>query len=543
MLANHTVDLHPQILLPDLVSHLPEGRGASFPPLLITGITLDSRRVRPGDLFVALTGGSTDAHRFIPPAVQKGAAAVVGTQRLEGLPVPYLQVSDSRRALADLSAAFYGFPARRLTVIGVTGTDGKTTTSTLIYSILQAAGLGAGMISTVNAYIGAETLDTGFHVTTPEAPDIQRYLAQMVARGLTHVVLESTSHGLAQQRVAACDFDLGVVTNITHEHLDYHGTYEAYREAKARLFTSLSETPVKPHGNLRIAVLNRDDASYEYLSSLIHSINAGLLNSTPGAPSAPVHIISYGLHPAADVRAEEVLYSETGTSFQVAGRNFRFPVESPLVGGFNLTNLLAAAAAAVGMNIEAAAVQAGVRAVESIPGRMENIDLGQDFMAVVDFAHTPNALRRALQALRQMAAGRVIAVFGSAGLRDRAKRRMMAETAAELADLTILTAEDPRTESVDEILAEMAAGSQGRGGVEGKSFWRVTDRGEAIALAVSLAREGDVVTAFGKGHEQSMCFGETEYAWDDRTAMRAALALRLGLPGPQMPYLPTQEKH
>ena len=525
-----------QVPLADLLNALPGFERVEVPDTTVTGIALDSRRVQPGDLFVALAGGNTDGHRYIPAAIGKGAAAVVGMQPRLELDVPYLQVGDSRQALAYLSAAFYGFPARRLTVIGVTGTDGKTTTSTLIYQILSAAGKKVGMISTVNAFIGEDVLDTGFHVTTPEAPDLQRYLAQMVERGLTHVVLEATSHGLEQQRVLACDFDLGVVTNITHEHLDYHGSYEAYRAAKARLFTSLAETPSKPQGNLRLAVLNRDDASYDYLSSLIQSLNTTHISQL----QAPIPVISYGLHPESTLRAEGIAYDPSGLRFTAAGRDFRLPIESRLSGEFNVSNCLAAVAATViGLGVEARAAENGILALQSIPGRMERIDLGQDFMAIVDFAHTPNALQRALRTARQMTSGRVIAVFGSAGLRDRAKRRMMADASVEMADLTILTAEDPRTESLEDILSEMADGARAQGGVEGEAFYRIPDRGKAIRFALSQANPGDLVIALGKGHEQSMCFGEVEVPWDDRTAMRAALAERLGVPGPEMPPLPT----
>jgi UDP-N-acetylmuramoyl-L-alanyl-D-glutamate--2,6-diaminopimelate ligase len=225
------MDASRPVHLSEILQNLQLPSLAQLADTVITGICLDSRQISPGCIFVALEGGNTDGHRYIPEAIRSGAAAVVGTRPLQDLPVPYLQVEDSRRALADLSAAFYGFPARSLTVVGVTGTDGKTTTANLIYHILQAAGLRAGMISTVNALIGDQVLDTGFHVTTPEAPDVQRYLAQMVAAGLTHVVLEATSHGLEQQRVANCEFDLALVTNISHEHLDFHGTYAAYRAA------------------------------------------------------------------------------------------------------------------------------------------------------------------------------------------------------------------------------------------------------------------------------------------------------------------------
>ncbi len=507
--------------LSSLLAHYPI-LSAHPKDVVISGIAVDSRRVRPGDLFVA-TSDTIDGHQFIPAAVQNGAVAVVGTKPLSDVDVPYVQVEDSRGALAYLSAAFYDFPYRKLTLIGVTGTDGKTTTTNLIFEILRAARFKAGMISTVNAVIGGEALDTGFHVTTPEAFEVQHYLAQMVDAGLTHAVLETTSHGLAARRVLGEQFDLGVVTSITHEHLDYHGSYEEYRAAKARLFIGLANAEPKPHNPPRRAILNRDDASYDYLSSV-----------------TTVRQISYGLDPQADVRAIDVRHAPDGLLFTARGSGFEFPIESRLFGEYNVSNCLAAiAACVVGLGISSEFAQQGIAALSGVPGRMERIDLGQPFTAIVDFAHTPNALRRALESARHVAQGRVIAVFGSAGLRDREKRRLMAETSAELADLTILTAEDPRTESLDAILEEMAAGAISRGGVEGQTFWRVPDRGEAIRFALSLAQPADVVLTLGKGHEQSMCFGETEYPWDDRTALRAALSELLALPGPAMPRLPT----
>lgn len=491
----------------------------------ITGIAFDSRQVEPGDLFVAFSGFNQDGHAFIPHAIERGASAVVGTGAFGSLPVPYVQVSDSRLALAELSAALQGFPARHLTMVGITGTDGKTTTTNLLYQILQAARLPAGMISTVNAVIGEQVLDTGFHVTTPDAPQVQAYLAEMLAAGLSHVILETTSHGWAQQRVAACEFDIGVITNITHEHLNDHGSFENYRAAKARLFTSLAETGVKAQGNPRLAVLNRDDSSYAYLSPLVS-----------------VRQVSYGLSPTADIRAEHLRYQPAGITFDALGPNWRVPVTCRLAGVFNVLNCLAAiTTAVVGLGIAPQVAAQGVANLVGIPGRMERIDLGQEFTAMVDFAHTPNALQSALQTARQMTDGRVLVVFGSAGLRDRQKRRMMAEVAAELADISVFTAEDPRTELLDSILAEMAAGAESRGGVAGHSFWRVPDRGEAIRFAVAKAQPGDIVLACGKGHEQSMCFGVIEHPWDDRVAMRAALSEHLGVPGPQMPYLPTQD--
>lgn len=524
-------DLDSEVLLTDLIQEVPGVLQAPEKDACISGIALDSRLVKPGSLFVAVRGDNTDGHRYIPDAIQAGAVAVVGMLSITGLDVPYVQVAESRLALAYLAAAFYGFPARRLTMLGVTGTDGKTTTANLIFRILQTAGWRVGMISTVNAVIGEKILDTGFHVTTPEAPDVQRYLAEMVDAGLTHVILETTSHGWSQHRVAACDFDIGVVTNITHEHLDYHGSYEAYRDAKARLFTGLAQTPLKPFNPPRGAVLNRDDASYDYLDGV-----------------TSVQKVSYGLDPRADVRAQGIAQTAGGLAFTASGKDFEFEVSTSLVGEFNVSNCLAAISATLSLlGLPFQTVQQGISALPGVPGRFERIDLGQPFTVIVDFAHTPNALRRALEASRAILSnqtgvrGRVIAVFGSAGLRDRAKRRLMAQVSAQLADITVLTAEDPRTESLDAILAEMASGIESQGGVEETSFWRVPDRGEAMRFALRLAQPGDLVIACGKGHEQSMCFGATEYPWDDRIAMCAALAELLGKPGPEMPYLPTQK--
>ena len=509
--------------LHELLTDIPDLDPGGLPDSDVSGVTADSRQVLPGTVFVAIPGLTLNGSTFLPDAARRGACLLIGEGPDPALGVAYRRVPEARWTLAQLAAAWHGRPARQMVMIGVTGTDGKTTTCNLIHAILQAAGLRAGMISTVNAVIGDRVLDTGFHVTTPEAIEVQSYLAQMVTAGLTHCVLEATSHGLDQHRVAACDFDLGVVTNITHEHLDYHGDFETYREAKARLFAGLSIRAPKTVSVTPAAILNQDDGSFEYLAS-----------------RSGVRRISYGLTEAAEVHAENLAPAPDGLAFDVIGPGYRQPIRSSLRGRFNAANILAAFAAAVeGLGIAPAIAAHGIAAVAAVPGRMEPVDLGQPFTALVDFAHTPNALRRALEAARTMTTGKVIAVIGSAGLRDRAKRRMMAEAAVEMADETVLTAEDPRTEPLDAILAEMAAGAEERGGVEGRTYWRVPDRGQALRFAVGRARAGDLVITCGKGHEQSMCFGETEYAWDDRQALRAALAERLGLPGPQMPILPT----
>ena len=505
--------------------------GLSHPPLNafedveVRGIATDSRQVQPGDAFFALVGEHFDGHRFAAAAVDQGAAAVIGTQPLARLGVPYVHIQgDDRTALAQFSAAFYDYPSRQLVVIGVTGTDGKTTTTNLVYHILRTAGIRVGMISTVNALIGDEALDTGFHVTTPEAPDVQRYLAQMVDAGLTHAVLEVTSHGLAQRRADEVEFDLAAVTNVTHEHLDYHRTYQGYLAAKGRLFEAL-DSGRGAKDVPKLAVLNKDDESYPYLA---------------GRSDARILSYSLGEDIGADFWAREIRSTPNELRFSVNGLGQAFQISTPLIGRYNVANGLAAIGLTVGgLEVPIPTVQAAFETISTVPGRMERIDMGQDILAIVDFAHTPNAIRQALQTARELTDGKVIAVFGSAGLRDVEKRKLMPEIAAGLADEMILTAEDPRTESLQAILEDMAEGARRGGAVEGVSFWREPDRGSALRMAVRRAEPGDLVITCGKGHEQSMCFGEVEYAWDDRTALRAALAEHLGIDGPHMPKLPT----
>jgi len=460
----------------------------------IKGICFDSRGVKNGCLFIALEGGSSDGHKYIADAVEAGACAVIGRKNIEIGEVPYFRVVNPREAMAHIAAAFYGFPARSLTVIGVTGTDGKTTTVNLIYKSLLACGFKAGMISTVNAVIGQESIDTGFHVTTPESPTIQSLLRKMVEAGMTHVVLETTSHGLDQFRAEACEFDLAVVTNITHEHLDYHGGYENYFAAKFKLIEYLQTTSHKNGVNQRIAVINSDDISHDrILKKIEQQAIRGL------------RLITYGTSQNAEVKAKNIKMSADGLNFDIVTSFGEYNVVSPLIGDYNIHNILAAIATiAVGMNQPMKKVIDGVKNTSYVPGRMERIDIGQDFTAIVDFAHTPNALKVALETARKLTNGKVIAVFGSAGLRDRQKRRMMAAVSAELADVSILTAEDPRTENLDTILGEMADEAGLKGAKENMDFFIVPDRGDAILKAVRQAVNGDLVIACGKGHEQSM---------------------------------------
>ncbi len=472
--------------------------------LVTAPIVEASNDIEVGGVFVARKGLSVDGHQFIPQAIEGGAVAIVGEHELDNLSVPYIQVQNAQAITGHLASAFYDFPSHKLIVIGVTGTDGKTTTSHIIHSILRQVGdsIRPGLISTIEAEFGGTTEATGLHVTTPSAPSLQRYLARMVENKLTHVVLEMTSHGLAQGRLNGVAIDVAVLTNVMHEHLDYHGTWEAYRDAKAIMFQMLSKT-YKKSNIPKIAVINGADESYDYFAQI---------------PADKT--ISYGINEA-DLQAMNIRYQPDGTFFSVDDTDYQLN----LVGEFNVSNALAGIGAGRALNVSDEAIQHGLSAVTSLSGRMQRIDEGQDFTAIVDFAHTPNALKRALEAGRTMLphAKKLIAVFGSAGLRDVEKRRLMAEVSVQMADITILTAEDPRTESLDDILQMMATACEYRGGIEGETFFRVPDRGEALYRACDMAQAGDIVMACGKGHEQSMCFGTIEYPWDDREALQNAL--------------------
>lgn len=483
--------------------------GPSPTDVTITLLTSDSRQVQPGALFVAYRGVQHDLHRFLPDAIARGAAAVVVEQTpTELLTVPVIIVPNGREALGWLAATWYDHPSRLLRVIGVTGTDGKTTTSNLIASILTAMGQPHGLVSTLGARIGPLEQDTGFHTTTPDALQLQRYLREMVDAGALYAVLEVTSHSLSQERVAGVAFDVAVVTNITHEHLDEHGTIENYRAAKRRLFEHLGRSERKPD-TPKVAILNADDSSFAMLEAL------------------PVDIqLSYGIEQPADVRARDIHYANDGTRLIADTPIGPITLFSPLLGPFNVSNILAATATAITLGADQSQIAAGIEALARLRGRMDAVDLGQEFLAVVDFAHTPNALQRALEAARIMIPphGRVIAVFGCAGLRDVQKRPWMGEISGRLADLTVITAEDPRTENLDEIMEQVAAGARRAGAVEGETYVKIGDRAAAIEWAVQQAHPGDIVIACGKGHEQSMCFGEIEYPWSEHEAMAAAIA-------------------
>ncbi len=384
--------------------------------------------------------------------------------------------------LAILAVFIHGYPAQKLKVIGVTGTDGKTTTANLIHHLLTKSGKKAALISTISAKIGQKEIPTGFHVTSPHPWKLQSLLRRIMDKGYQYLVLEATSHGLAQHRLLGSNFYLGVITNVTEEHLDYHQTYENYLAAKAKLFSGV-----------KIAVLNKDDQSYFYLKSKIKNQKS--------------KIITYGIKKKADFTPQ----------------TFKFKTLLP--GEYNQYNCLAAIAVASSLGIDEKKIKKAIASFKSLEGRMEAIDEGQDFKVYVDFAHTPNALEQVLKTLKkELKEGKkLLVVFGCAGLRDIQKRPKMGTIASRLADLVILTAEDPRTEDVKKIINQIARGCLKKGGVEGRTFFKVPDRSEAIRFAVNKAKKDDLVVICGKGHEKTMCFGRKEYPWSDQKEVSRAL--------------------
>ncbi len=411
---------------------------------------------------------------------------------------------------AVIAVLWHGYPARDMVVIGVTGTDGKTTTSHLIYSILVRAGLPTSLITTTGTAIhGSDRVPLGLHVTTPSPFELQNFLREARRAGSKYVVLEATSHGLAQHRVLGSNFRIGVVTNITAEHLDYHGDYDQLLRDKARLLRSV-----------KTSVLNRDDASFEAL-----------------LPLAGGKVLTYGLQPGADLSAQQIEARAEGTSFTLPGIAPR--IHTGLIGSYNVENMLAAAAAALALGIDADAIVAGLEATRPPPGRLQRIETGQDFTVFVDFAHTSNSLETMLRMVRKLAQKKLIVVFGCAGERDPGKRFPMGASAGRYCDYTVITAEDPRQEDLQAIMKEIARGCESAGGLRDQSYFCIPDRQQAINFAIRrLAQTGDVVVTTGKAHEQSMCFGSVEYPWDEFRAVQHAL----GVDGIEPVWLPTAEK-
>ena len=489
----------------------------------IRGLAYDSRTVEAGWLFVAVPGTHTDGRRFVEDAARRGAVVALGESLQDTphslLPLPYIEVPDVRTALANLACTFYGYPAQQLCTIGITGTDGKTTTSNLINTILETAGLRTGLMTTANFKMLGQEWENTTRQSTLEALEIQQLLRRMLDNGVTHAVVEATSHGLVLERVRGCAFDVGVVTNITHEHLDFHKTLDAYRRAKARLFEMLDPERSKHVANndahsasvlppRPVAILNRDDVSYEILK-----------------PYCRVPVLDYGIETPALVHAVDIELRAHSTRFRVVVPDGEQVIETRLVGRFNVSNCLAAIATSYSQGIALDVIARGLATVQGVSGRMESIDEGQPFAVIVDYAHTPDSLEKVLVTLRPLTSGRLSVVFGSAGERDVQKRPIMGRIAAQMADFFVITDEDPREEDREAILREIAEGAEAVGKREGQDFLCIADRTEAIRTAFAQARKGDTILLAGKGHEQSIIIGREKRPWDDRRVAREQLRL------------------
>ena len=471
-----------------------------------SGIAFDSRQVKPGAIFFALRGVNADGARFAPQALANGAVAVVAeTAAPAGVTVPWLQVPNARAAMAEAAAAFYRSPSDELALVGITGTNGKTTTSYVLVSIFEAAGIKCGRLGTIGYQVGGRELDAAR--TTPEAPELQRMLREMVSDGCGACVMEVSSHALALRRVDSLRFAAGIFTNLTRDHLDFHGDMESYFVAKRRLFEIL------PDG--AVGVINVDDR------------RGGDLVAAARRP------VTYAIDAAADVRPGPLSFSLDGLSFEVRTPRGTFHVKSPLVGRPNAYNILAASAAAMALDLPFSAIEKGIAALEHVPGRFQVVSAAaDDVRVIVDYAHTDDALKNLLETARPLATGRVVTVFGCGGDRDRTKRPLMGAVAARLSDLVIVTSDNPRSEDPERIIQEIQRGivtpadRVGARGPKGTPSVAIVDRREAIERAIREARPGDLVLIAGKGHEKYQVIGDRTLPFDDVEVARAALTRR-----------------
>ncbi len=480
------------MVLAQLLAVLPAARVVGPVDLAVGQIRCDSRQVCAGDVFVAVRGGQEeDRHLFVDDAVRRGACAVVVEEHCECAAATRVIVDDCRQALAQMACHYYGEPSRELLNIGVTGTNGKTTTAFLLRQVLTSAGLPSGYLGTLGFGLGGtlQKMDN----TTPESVHLQCCLRAMVDGGQRAAVLEVSSHGLALQRVSGISFAAAVFTNLTRDHLDFHGSAEAYFAAKAQLFEALDTEAV--------AVLNADDPM-----------------STELARRTRATVLAYGRTRAAQVRLTEVITDREGMRLQVEVPNGALEVRTVLTGDFNSYNVLAALATGLGLGLDAEAVCTGIASADSVPGRFERIVEDQDFEVIVDYAHTPDALARVLHSARDLTEGRLVCLFGCGGDRDRGKRSEMGRVASELADFVWVTSDNPRSEEPGAILDEIVAGMGAQVVVE-----REVDREQAIGEALRAARPGDVVLIAGKGHEAEQILANRTVPFDDRVVVRAVL--------------------
>ena len=466
----------------------------------IKGISYDSRDVKPGFLFVAIEGFQTDGHLYIEDAIKAGALAVLLQNEAE-VPtgVTKIWVENSREALALLAASFYGHPSSKMRLVGITGTNGKTTTSYLISSIYRHAGQKVGIVGTIANYIGERKLDVSH--TTPEASDLQKLLRDMVDSKVDSAVIEVSSHALSLDRVKSCEFDVAVFTNLTQDHLDFHRDMDDYLQSKIKLFKDIGEG-VK--SGPKFVVINRDDSCAPKIIS-----------------EAKVPVITYGLHGDADVKAVDIEASGQGSSFTVSSRQGSIRLNSKLGGLFNVYNALAAFAVGLGSGLSPEMVAESLEKVDGVPGRFELLNCGQDFTVVVDYAHTPDGLENILKSARSITSGRLIIVFGCGGDRDRTKRPIMGRIAGLYSDLPIITSDNPRTEDSVSILRDV---EEGINKVMKPGQYRIIlDRREAIREAIMEAKKGDLVILAGKGHEDYQIIGDQKIYFNDREEARKVI--------------------
>lgn len=489
----------------------------------VAGIAYDSRMAKPGDLFVALPGFHSDGATFIPDAIRRGAVAVVTQNPEVSVPeeIPRLLVQDARRTLTDLSAAFYGYPGRQLRVVGVTGTDGKTTTTYLVSASLEAMGYRTGFITTADVKVGDQIWRNDTQHTTPEPVEVQGLLRRMADEGINYAVLESSSHALALDRLLHCEFDAAVFTNLSPEHLNFHGSIESYLRDKMKLFALLDEA--MPKGVDKVAVLNADDPrSYEIAAATrsrvmwygIEGVQGGVSRKGVGPNALPAD---------STVHASNVQLLPHGSRFVLVTPAGSIEVESRLTGRFNVYNWLAAATVGLSQGASLEQIRQAMALVDAVPGRMQRVDEGQPFSVVVDFAHTPQALQTILGTLRPVTPGRLFVLFGMAGERDPSNRPEMGRVAARMANFALFTVDDPRFEDPMEIAEQIATGARSEGWREGQEYLKVPDREEAIREAFRRARAGDTVLLAGKGHETRQVIGSQLVPWNDGEVARRLL--------------------
>ncbi|PLS06458.1 UDP-N-acetylmuramoyl-L-alanyl-D-glutamate--2,6-diaminopimelate ligase [Neobacillus cucumis] len=461
----------------------------------ITSIENDNRKVQKGSLFICIKGYTVDGHDFATSAVKNGAAAILAEKLLD-LDVPVVVVNDTMRAMAVLADAFYGQPTKSLHLIGITGTNGKTTTSHLIEKIFADAGTKTGLIGTMYTKIADQTIET--KNTTPESLTLQKTFKQMVDSGVSTAVMEVSSHALDLGRVHGCDYDVAVFTNLTQDHLDYHQTMDEYKRAKSLLFAQLGNTfdLNKP----KFACLNADDAATEMYSR-----------------STAAHVVTYGIDQKADIQAKNIQMTPKGTTFDLEIKNVSYPIKMQLIGKFSVYNVLASITASLVSGLGIEQIIQSIESVEGVSGRFELVNAGQDFTVIVDYAHTPDSLENVLKTIQHFAEKKVFVIVGCGGDRDRTKRPLMAQIACRFATDPILTSDNPRSEDPLAILKDMEAG------VKGENYQVIPDRRTAIFTAVNQASPGDVILIAGKGHETYQIIGKEVHDFDDRLVAREAI--------------------